>query len=59
MEKCGTPRMWVAYSILQYKEETKVLCNFVTVIHDFISSINYYDTQEAGMKGNKYFSIVY
>ena len=45
--------------MLQCKEETKVLCNFVTVLHDFINNTIYYDTWEAGMKGNNYFSTVF
>ena len=42
------------------KSHTKsLLSNLLTVIHDFINSINYHETCQAGMKGNNYFSIVF
>ena len=51
--------IWASCGLLQSKEETKVMCNFDTVIHDFTIIINYFYTLEASVKANNYFSIVF
>ena len=51
--------MYLEFSMLHGKKRQNCLFNLVTIIHYFINVINYYDTQEAGMKGNNYFSVVF